>query len=141
MYAVGNELPFPGWWRCNEYNDSTLLMSLTNSEDVRFFSDFKNALEFAGSEMLIGHSSPRTSLPLGMRAIFEVSGEKVNSGAVRIKKITKACLPDPHKPDSWKILNFDASRSIYENSFTIECGLVFPTFFTHRINLVAENIR
>ncbi|CDZ81595.1 hypothetical protein BN1013_02131 [Candidatus Rubidus massiliensis] len=40
MFVVGAILPFPGWFfqgRKNEYNNSTLLMSLVDKKHVTFF--------------------------------------------------------------------------------------------------------
>lgn len=140
MYAVGAELPFPGRLyegKKNEYNDSTLLMSLTENEHVRFFSDINQALAYAKEGWLELHSSPMTSLPLDMRAVFEVSGEEDISGKLCIKKIEKVCLPCD--PDKWKELNFDTSKSVYENGNFIERNF-YPILYSHRINLIA-NIR
>ncbi len=135
MYAVGAELPFPGWFFenfKNEYYDSTLLMSLTEKHKVHFYSDIEEAVSFAKEEWLELHSSPRTGLPLGLRAIFEVSGEEDTSGNLCIKKIKKVCLPNA--PDEWKKLNFDTSKSVYENAYTLE-SYIYPFFYSDRINL------
>ncbi|CDZ81594.1 hypothetical protein BN1013_02130 [Candidatus Rubidus massiliensis] len=85
--------------------------------------------------MLDGHSSPRTSLPLAMRAVFEVSGETDETGNLCIKKIKRVCLP--FESNKWKELNFETSKSIYENAHTID-SYIYPIFYSHRINLTVS---